>query len=314
MSFSEAELKIWPKPQIFLSDFLSGMPKLYENIEGFFNDLYPNAHSVLTPSGRSALTMIIRHLGMTRRDHVLIPPYSSHCVINSIGYVSTPTPMESPNIKSSLVFHQWGYPQMSKTDHLVIEDSVDSLIPKGGSLFPNDGLFEILSLPKIFGCLIGGIILCQNADDAEALKKIRDNTQSDLGISHFFLRVLGQSRPKLYDYWNTVEPQNGRIPSSALKNIWRRLMMMDALISDRIKKIKLLESSKLKPVSPMPDGRYPACWPIATNQPSVEKSLPKDIIRHFPTPKGLQQVYPLPLHNQISVNAINIWLSQHDYL
>ena len=109
------------------------------------------------PSARAGLSAILS-LHFSRNDHVWIPPYASHCVISSIGLVATPSPKMSPEIKVTLIPHQWGYAHKPKLRGLVIEDLVDTLITPKGSVFPNDGRYELLSLPKIFWLFIWWVV------------------------------------------------------------------------------------------------------------------------------------------------------------
>lgn len=302
--------EIWPRAKLAPASVISLKSVNSADIEDFFDDIYPNAYTVLMPSGRSALRLILNYQGLERADLVSVPKYSSHCIINSVGFVATPTQSNKESVKNAIIFHQWGFVRNVISTPNIIEDSVDSLIPPNGNLFPNDGRFEIISLPKVFGTLIGGIILCQNKRDAEELKKLRD-ANDEFGKLHFYLRCISQFSKRLYMYWNSVEPLNTYIPSLALNDIWKKIQNIGTLIDDRNNKISLLKTMNIKTALPLPVNRYPCCWPVPIKQwPGVTK--PDDhIIRHIHGNRHsdqYQKVFPVPIHHQVSINTLNDWL------
>lgn len=311
MSESETMQEIWPRPKLALSSVLSLKAITTSQIENFFNAIYPNAYAVLMPSGRSALRLILIYLGLKRPDLVSIPKYSSHCIINSVGLVATPIQHFTAETKQSIVFHQWGYIRVIGSMSGIIEDSVDSLIPASGNLFPNDGRFEIISLPKVYGTLIGGLILCQHQRDADKLRQFRDDSNL-LSQKHFYLRLAGQFSSRLLAYWNNIEPLNTHTPLIGLRDIWRKIQNFDTLIDDRRKKISLLTEMSIKSALPLPINRYPCCWPIpvkkwpGTNPPSDH------LIRHIhgkKTNNQYQRVVPLPIHHEVSIKTIKGWIA-----
>ena len=188
---------------------------------------------------------------------------------------------------------------------------MDSLIPKGGNIFPNDGRFEIISLTKVFGTLIGGLILCQSRQDAIKLKQQRDSANF-LGRMHFYLRIASQISPKLYTYWSNAEPLNTFIPSIGIRDIWIKIQYLDELIDDRCKKIDALNDMSLNPALPLPHGRYPCCWPISVDELPNANQLKGQTIRHIHGKKGgdsYQKVLPLPIHQQVSLATIKKWIT-----
>ena len=73
------------------------------------------------------------------------------------------TAFAAPNLRMELVHHQWGFPTSSsflgdRNSLVIVEDSVDTLFYDEHQMFFNDGEFEILSLPKVFSTLTGGVI------------------------------------------------------------------------------------------------------------------------------------------------------------
>lgn len=309
MTTNHKHLQIWPEPKFSLTDLLVKLAPSITKIEGFFEDIYHNSYAVLMPSGRSAISLILQHLEITRPDLVYIPPYSSHCVINSVGYVGTPSPELKNTIKAAICFHQWGYTHKLTATAPIIEDSVDSLITSPEGLFPNDGRFEILSLSKIYRSISGGIILCQSQKDAQKLRNSRDARQVYKN-SHFMMRIIGRNISNAYAYWNAVEPLNGYIPPALRANIWKRLTRMDEIIMDRKMKISFLEQSSIKTVLPFSKSRLPICWAVAKKDLPTSLSMPDESVRQIresPSANKLISVYPLPLHEGISTERVKSW-------
>jgi len=296
---------IWPKPKMNLSDLFS-VVSLSKYIEEFFEHRYHGAYAVFMPSGRSAITLILQHLGISRRDHVWIPPYSSHCVVNAVGYVGTPSPQKNDSNTVGICFHQWGFVKKLSHNSPIIEDSVVSLITSVGGLFPNDGRFEILSLSKIFASICGGLILCQRAKDAKALRDLRV-TRKDLGCSHFLMRLLGQISSKAYSYWSAVEPLNGRTTAGLEANVWRKIGTIDQIIEDRQIKIALLMDSSLKSVEQPSPARLPICWPVDISDTPFGIEQNPSTVRHM-LMSGYSQnprkVYPIPIHQDVPVSHL----------
>lgn len=132
-------------------------------------------HAVLTPSARAGLALIFRAHGIGRSRTVFSPRWVSHCVWDAIGRFANPTTSFEARPDVILAVHKWGtVSRLSRpAKALVIEDSVDTLFTSGESLFPNGGLYELLSLPKIVGSFCGGVVLTRDASAAERLRRLR---------------------------------------------------------------------------------------------------------------------------------------------
>jgi hypothetical protein len=133
------------------------------------------AHAVLVPSARAGVAMILRARSLDRSRFVFVPQWASHCVWDVVGRYSNPVASFEPRPDAILAVHKWGTTSRlsAPTKALVIEDSVDSLFTTPKSLFPNRGLYELLSLPKIFGTYCGGIVLTRDAASADRLRRMR---------------------------------------------------------------------------------------------------------------------------------------------
>lgn len=293
---------IWPQVSFLKSSFFTSFRKRSRDIESVFNDFYPNSFSVLFPSARAGLSAILAS-HFSRSNYVWIPPFSSHCVISSIGMFSTPTPVMNKDVDATLIYHQWGYVHKPKTKGLIIEDSVDTLIEPNGLLFPNDGRYELLSLPKIFGSMFGGIVLCQNSKDAENLRDIRDSRHS-LGWHHIINKIMSKHSQACLKNWNYTEPANGFLPSVVLQDIYLKISKLELLVEKRKQKLSLFESKNYKDKFHFNDKRLPTCLPL---EDIKFKSLDFHL-KHYSKQNDYQtlsKVLPLAIHKDISENDIN---------
>ncbi len=282
-----------------------------DDIEDYFSFLYPHSCPVLMTSGRACLSAIMDLLGLARADHVLLPPFSSHCVINAISRNTTPTPIMSNNTKATIAIHQWGYISQPNFHGVLIEDSVDSLIPMNGDIFPLDGRFEVLSLSKIFGTLCGGVILCQSSKDANQLKKIRKARRS-LGHLHFFFRLMSTKYPSLTLNWYDVECQNGFLPKLAIGDIYSKILKLGEIVEDRTAKINLFKSSGISLAKQLPNNRLISCWAIPRSDWPVCVPIGSDSPKHLKVDAkedGYMKVVPIPIHSQVRFRDIKEFIS-----
>lgn len=297
--------KIWPDyklPNLKIMWSSKASPK---EIEGVFKELYPPSFPVLYPSARAGLSAITELL-FSRSDKVWLPPFASHCLINTVGLTSTPTPELTNDVKATLIFHQWGYVHKVNFKGIVIEDSADTLIQPNGHIFPNDGRFELLSLPKIFGCFFGGIILCQKEQDALNLKKIREK-RGILKWKHILDKIRGQKSQYSFLKWNNAEPENGFLPSLICNDILNTISSIDRYIDDRKSKLLLINKSPIKGLCDWEETRLPSCLPIALSNSMEEGEYYKSFIRHFSLNKdfsSMQKVLPIGIHFDVSVKQI----------
>ena len=144
---------------------------LYSKIESFFSELF-QTHVILMPSGRSSISLLIKYFNINRRHIVFAPKWTSHCVWDMITRVANPTIDCSDKCDVIIAVHKWGSIEklVKQYPAHIIEDSVDSIVTNYKSLFPNNGDFEIISLPKIIGSYTGGLILVKTKEKADALR------------------------------------------------------------------------------------------------------------------------------------------------
>ena len=156
-------------------------------IENFFRKKYKAKYAFLAPSSRSSINILLRFLKFSRSHLVNIPKWSSHCLFETIGSITNLT-VQNFNSDLVVVFHKWGNTfQYSNKSQIIIEDSVDSLPKKNFKPFVNNGIQEIISLPKIIGAYSGGIVLTNNKKFLDMLFLVGTN-------------VLGYANKEIDDY------------------------------------------------------------------------------------------------------------------
>ena len=307
--------ELWPKTRLDYNDVFRFKRITINEIEDVFQSIYPNVNVVLMPSARSGITSILELMGASRNDHVFIPPYASHCVLNAISYLATPSPFLNNQAFANLICHQWGFVSICKKLNNIIEDSVDSLIVSAVNLFPNDGRFELLSLSKILGCFGGGLIICQKKTDSDILKKIRDSRKV-LFKKHFYNKLLSNFSDEKKYSWNNLEPLNGYIPKILLNNIYKNISNLSKIIDDRKKKINLLKKNQLPIIQKLPEGRLVNCWPYPYegNEIFFKKSGLQNL--HFVNSSKvnehkLTKAIIIPLHKDFSEIQLNKVIKYH---
>lgn len=124
------------------------------------------------PSGRQALTHVLRVAGLSRKDRVAVPEWSSACVLGAVSAYATPLlitdPMTATNAPAAvLVYDQWGWacPQRLAAvaerwpRALVIHDTVDTsdLSREALAAPPSIARARVWSLSKVLGLRGGGV-------------------------------------------------------------------------------------------------------------------------------------------------------------
>lgn len=300
---------LWPEGRLHRGALLrsAGM----EQVEAALAQTYPGTHPVLFSSARAALSAALESLGLRRSDLIWCPPFSSHCVLEAVARVGTPTPTAQSYHAAAIVFHQWGYTHSWSGGGWIIEDAADSLIPPGTMNFPNDGAFQIVSLPKVFSCAAGGAAFCRAGEDAERLRRLRD-ARPGRGWLQFLLRMAMTHSGAALRYWQGVEAGNGRLPGLACADILFALERIEAIVEDRREKLILarqLAPSWLR----VPEDRLPCVMPLEHSGTAAKQlrlaGMSTDP-RHFnrgqdATQPDLVKVLPLPIHQQISFEVLH---------
>lgn len=174
----------------------------------------------LFPSGRSAITVALRQLGLQRSDIVAVTPFSSHCVLSAVARVATPTVEVWQGAKALLAYEQWGwsFPAEALLDLervaksvAVVVDSVDTPYTKEGpasSRLTELSSFRVWSLGKTLGGLGGGLL---SGPDGSLLKA----PVGGLGIESMTGNLLRQVADAGVDPVNFFR-ENSRLPPDDL--------------------------------------------------------------------------------------------------
>lgn len=298
---------IWPEGNFSKSSLFKPFGKTARDIESIFDGYYPDAFSVLFPSARAGLSAILS-IHLSRENYVWIPPFASHCVISSVGLAATPTPFMNNQVAATLVFHQWGYVHKPETRGLIIEDSVDTLIEPNGRLFPNDGRYELLSLPKIFGSMFGGIVLCQNREDARALRRVREE-RTILKWQHVLNKLRSNLSQACFINWNHAEPENGFLPAVICEDIYKKISCLDDMVSDRKRVLDEVKRLKLKTYGKIFETRLPTCLVLDLDEINKDGIKLNPYVRHFSLDqdfKFMTKVLPLAVHKDGINNFDNL--------
>lgn len=296
---------LWPQPVLKSAIIGLWRPATVEKVEAALEDLFPTGHAVLTSSGRVALVLALRALGLGRTSTVALFPYASHCVIDAIGLVATPV-SRATDADVSIAFHQWGLTDIgARPTRLLVEDAVDTLCRPRTPLFPLQSDFEIWSLPKILGITTGGVLWCRSRETAEALRRVRDSGRS--GTLPWLMRLASMKVAGVYDMWRGVELGVGRPGKQQCGEILHEIQNWDAHWLDRANKLALLASHDLHLPS-RPDGRLGPLVPIQLNRRNMEQCAAVGLDlgpRHVEVPgKGLVEVQPVPVHQGVRIETI----------
>ncbi len=305
---------LWPKPSSNLSSFIFGSKVCASDIEAELATLYPDAVPVLFSSARSGLTAILQMLDIFRTDICWCPPYSSHCVLESIARHATPSTTEIEHAKIALIYHQWGF--VHRHDGLqpcttVIEDAVDTLFVPGTNPFACKGRFVLWSLPKVIATFWGGVVFCRNDEDAQRLRGIREDRLKFRTIQAL-LRIAGNHSEMAGIYWHGTESLNGSLPDFALRQIKAHLNSIPKLVQSKIRLLKGLQSA-VNIIFPVDAGRLPSNIPVQVANCSIKwwgsESTFSAGLRSMNltcdySKNGWERVAPLPVHQDISSSLL----------
>lgn len=167
---------------------------------------------LLMPSARAGIALTLRYLNIGRAHTLFAPAWSSHCVWDVLGRFGNPTCSNAATADVVLAVHKYARPTTytAKRDATLIEDPCDALLSRGGSLFPNDGRFSVVSLPKIAGMWCGGVLAARDTQDADALGRLRDSilfdSVAEVQGRKRYLAALGQL--EVCSEWSTFEFKN----------------------------------------------------------------------------------------------------------
>lgn len=302
---------LWPKPKPMRALLQATRCIGIGQVEARLEEMFPGGTPVFFSSGRAALMHALLINGLARVDKVGVFPFASHCVLDAVSRIATPTAVGS-DTRLNVVFQQWGYIQHHDLSTDDIEDCVDSLLVPGGKLFPGGGAFELWSLPKILGTTGGGVLWCRSVKVALGLRKLRDGR--NWGSLLWGLRLLGMRSALAHDFWQGAEPSRGQPSRLQTGEVFAALDVWDKVVVDRREKLALawsLAPSCLKRLN----DRLPCVVPVALRDDCNGEQLAFNIgissgIRTFEhvSPSGVSElirVLPLPIHQDVTCSQLS---------
>lgn len=307
---------LWPEHREQYAKYLFGASICAADIEATLETFFPEAVPVLFSSARAGLSAALQLLNISRPDIVWCPPYSSHCVLESIARFATPSTTDIFNAKVALIYHQWGFVHRHElqSDVTVIEDAVDTFFLPKTNPFASNGRFVLWSLPKVIATTWGGVVFCRNDEDAKILRAIRAE-RSELQRFQALLRMVSDRSVIAGKYWHGSESMNGGLPDFALRQIQASLLYLPAIAQHRECLLDIVRSKKIG--FQMDKGRLPSNIPIKLSL-GVEKwwgpacvfsaGLRSMNMAHDFSKNAWSKVAPLPVHQDMSESVLNVLL------
>lgn len=298
----------WPLPQKykFNNKKIKFIKSKLDLIENFFKKKYNSKYCVLTSSARVGIILTLKYKKFDRSKIVKIPKWSSHCLNNSIGFVSNISCISGNKINGELLVHHLGQSFRTKKKGLfVIDDSSDSLPKKKFKPYVNSNLSEVVSLPKIIGSYSGGIILTNNYNFYNYLKNYQNKNRELASIQSQKKYDCLVLKKKNFE-WHYSELENFSLDFNTCENIYENLKNFEQNLVTIKKRKELLSRFEIKNDT----YRYGPCIIMKYNNKykkifnsyhvNIYKSLDKQtfVKRHI-----------LPIHFGISDKEIEIKLN-----
>jgi putative PLP-dependent aminotransferase (TIGR04422 family) len=230
-----------------------------------------------------------------------------------VGRRATPqTAGVEESASAALVYHQWGYPHTVNVPGQIpiIEDSADTFHIPGAKLCSLGGQVEIISLPKVLGCLSGGVVFCRHADMADRLRAARAALRSPFRLQ-FWLKLLGRRSASALAYWAGAECANGKLPAAGLRDILLALRRIDALITERRQRVDLAKQVAAPWLRWSPE-RLPSNVPVEHGDVLISQLEAQGLrleVRHFNAAQSSdsrqwRKVIRLPVHQGVSLRRL----------
>ena len=127
----------------------------------------------LLNAARTGIYLALAAKRYTKTVEIMVPPYSSKCVLDTIAERTIPTLHVSPHTKAILLVHQYGYPQRMdivgkiarEKGLFIIEDSAFSFDTRyKGEIVGSWGDVSIFNFSKTFKTVMGGCFLTEDGD------------------------------------------------------------------------------------------------------------------------------------------------------
>ena len=264
---------------------------------------YNSRYASLSPSSRASISTLLDYLKFDRSKIVNIPKWSSHCLFETIG---SKTNISVNNLKAdlSLIIHKWGITKKNSVKNkITIEDSVDSLpVDNNFKPFINNGIIEIISLPKIIGSYSGGIVLTNNKSLHEYYKE-KQTQNLDLGYiqSKKKYKFIFNFKENKFTGWPYDECFNTSFDSNVVDNI-------DCCLEFFYDNIKIILQRRkiIKELYPKSILDYTRLGPCSIFRKKDYKNFSNILNKkHFNYAKRLnnfEEVFILPIHFGINDN------------
>jgi putative PLP-dependent aminotransferase (TIGR04422 family) len=332
--------ELWPRPS--LPD-RSLEPVDVAALEQFASALFANVHAVAFSSARAALSAVVSCMQIGRADFVELPPYSSHCVIESIARFATPLPygarFSAPHGQvAQLLYHPHGFASpfdVHVMPNLVIDDAVDAFFEPGVSPIIEGRRFCVWSCAKVLGTYAGGFVFCRDQADYERLCDIRAAREATIGLQHA-RRLEGLTDSQAYLQWSGGESLAGaphrQLAAHMLAALRRYSSALPPSVDskdsnsplgtyDQVKlRVGALKDSGVLPLVPsLPklSNALPCNVPIAISQTCGDPDWFTSTFttRHFPIRDlsgqlNLTNCLLLPVHTGVSNMQFDVYLSQ----
>jgi putative PLP-dependent aminotransferase (TIGR04422 family) len=303
-------LFLWPKPKVHFRNFLVSTNLV--KIEDKIKKLFPFDEAVIFSSARSVLTSCLVYYEINRDDLISYPPYSSHCVLESISRIGSPILQSRNSCKLNVIFHQWGYQRKYNFKDFCIEDSADSLLIPGKIDYPNKGEFQIVSLPKILGNSGGSIVFCKDLRLADKLREIRDKRKNISNIQ-YLIRLVGMKYNLFYMFWSGMETTLGYPSNLLCRDIDKSIDRWNEKVEKRKKLWNILDEKKELSFS---KDRLPCVYPLEDTYLNLKLAQECKLIigkRYF-LPLNESQtgrmVIPIPIHEDVPIFNIQSLLTK----
>lgn len=303
---------LWPKGRVVdvlqKVRFRTSVRQIEAQLAGYF----PTGYPVLCSSARVAIVLVLRALGLQRINCVRSFPYASHCLLDAISRVATPISIHDGTVASArIVNHQWGYVQRANNQNeILIEDAVDTFCEIGTALFPNDGDFEVWSLPKILGTTSGGVVWCRDPLVADQVRLLRDARAPSTLCA--LIRLAGRSKPIFHHLWQGGECEFGAVSHFCLGELVAAIDNWSEISAKRKRNNIILTAYKSDWLVKLP-GRLPSVVPITLEMCPLEYySKYFNIgLRHISCLRNgeemISAVLPVPVHHEVNASYLEVF-------
>ncbi len=211
---------IWAKTKRHFAFF--GNSDLLQ-LEGMFASKFIGGVPVVFTSARAGLYLLFKNFH--QNDLISVFPYASQCVVKA-GILAEKAVCTSVNCESrEIAYNQWGlFHKTNSQGKIFLEDSADSFYPEGGRVCKNNSRFEIWSLPKSLGVSFGGVIWCQQLNDATVLRNLRNNYPSQNVLHELIFGFMKKSVGICYSRWENYEFSHPRLNRFQIKTLTKQII------------------------------------------------------------------------------------------